>query len=280
MRSCRFYTINEKRWNSEWMRQDKRYTTTHQQENVRTYVRRWHTWHHMTSHDVRERRSTCVKEFSLTQVQFLDWGYSCGRTRRTRRTHGHLRSHFLMCIPVICVICVVHCGSVGIDEMISAGSVSWVAPLIRLERHLLPVSTWAPFSELLSSLWTELQDQNSSPQTVRLLSPTSGEARTDLSTQHRLWLWFWFSLSSVTLHSWSKVHFPSSSSQQSAEQNLEVRSGSLLQSGWSTEWREVTKSSLSSAAVGSEPDEPPGVYSSSRSGSAPDYLKILNFLLL
>ena len=29
-------------------------------------------------------------------------------------------------------------------------------------------------------------------------------------------------------------HFPSSSSQPSAEQNLEVRSGSLLQSGWST----------------------------------------------
>ena len=42
------------------------------------------------------------------------------------------------------------------------------------------------------------------------------------------------SLLCVMLCSWGKVHFPSSSSQQSTDQNLEVSSRSLLQSGWST----------------------------------------------
>ena len=55
----------------------------------------------------------------------------------------------------------------------------------------------------------------------------------EVSTQQTLVLVLVLCLLSVTLCSWSKVHFPSSSSQQSAEQNLEVRSGSLLQSGGS-----------------------------------------------
>ena len=44
------------------------------------------------------------------------------------------------------------------------------------------------------------------------------------------------SLSPFTLRSWSKIHFPSSTSQQSEPKHttIEVTSGSLLQSGWST----------------------------------------------
>ena len=57
---------------------------------------------------------------------------------------------------------------------------------------------------------------------------------TEVSTQHSLWFWFWFSVSSLQRY----IHEVKSSSPPAAvsrtEQNLEVRSGSLLPSSWST----------------------------------------------
>ena len=62
--------------------------------------------------------------------------------------------------------------------------------------------------------------------------------------------WTFVPVLSPTLRLWSEVRFPSSSSQQNrTEQNLEVHSGSLLQSGWSTGVKRIHLFNLTSYKV-------------------------------